>query len=139
MKRQLLEALVAVDTPTIINAIEVAQGSRDFERFSRSPVVATDIPAPPVAGRAVTARIRAAAPPVEPPDEIFARRDSYYRYLAQADEPAIVVIEDLDHPKCVGAWWGEVHAALHKALGLKGAVTNGLVRDLDCLASSPAQ
>ncbi|MCY4542096.1 MAG: RraA family protein [Rhodobacteraceae bacterium] len=134
MNGQLLAALVAVDTPTIVNAIEVAKGSRDFDRFTRSQVYPTDPAAPPIAGRAVTARIRAAAPPNESPEVTAARRDGYYRYLAQADQPAVLVIEDLDHPDCVGAWWGEVHAALHKALGLSGAVTNGLVRDLDCLA-----
>jgi regulator of RNase E activity RraA len=40
------------------------------------------------------------------------------------------VIEDLDHPACIGAFWGEINTTIHKAFGLSGALTNGVVRDL---------
>jgi len=45
----------------------------------------------------------------------------------------VVVIEDLDSPPGVGAFWGEVHSAVHAALGVAGVVTNGAVRDLEQL------
>ncbi len=136
MNEELLAAVRAVDTPTIINAIEVAQGSRDFDGFTRHPVHPTETCCQAFVGRALTARIRASAPPSEEVEVTNARRNRYYRYLEQAaeDEQSIIVIEDLDHPYCIGAWWGEINAAIHKALGLAGAITNGLVRDLDFLA-----
>ena len=43
------------------------------------------------------------------------------------------MIEDRDWPHCIGAFWGEVNVAVHKGLGLAGAITNGLMRDLGML------
>lgn len=59
------------------------------------------------------------------------RRIEYFRSMAAGPRPAIAVIEDTDHPNCVAAWWGEVHSAVHKGLGMAGALTNGVMRDLD--------
>ena len=39
----------------------------------------------------------------------------------------------MDYLSCIAGWWGEVHVAVHKGLGLKGAVTNGVMRDLDVI------
>jgi regulator of RNase E activity RraA len=41
-----------------------------------------------------------------------------------------VVVEDLDTPPGLGAFIGEVHANILRALGCIGLVTNGAVRDL---------
>jgi regulator of RNase E activity RraA len=124
----LLELLRGVDTPTVCNAIETVEGRRGFERFTRGTPLATE-PGRAIVGVAVTARIRAAAPPEEPAAAIRARRMDYYRAMATAPRPAVAVIEDEDLEP-VGAFWGEVNATLHKGLGLEGALTNGLVRDL---------
>ena len=48
--------------------------------------------------------------------------------------PAVVVLQDLDDRPGYGAFWGEVHSAVHKALGAEGCVTNGSFRDCDMLA-----
>jgi len=53
--------------------------------------------------------------------------------MATGTVPAVAVIEDVDFPDAIGAWWGEVNAALHKGLGMLGAVTNGVMRDLDAI------
>ena len=127
----LLARLAATDTPTVCNAIEVAHGRRGFDAFTRGTVVPAH--AVPFVGYARTATIAAAAPPDSPPDAIRARRLEYFRSMADGPRPAIAVIEDLDFPDCVGAWWGEVHTAVHKGLSLEGAVTNGVLRDLDNL------
>jgi regulator of RNase E activity RraA len=50
--------------------------------------------------------------------------------MAAGPRPAIAVVEDEDHPDCIAAWWGEVHSAVHKGLGMAGALTNGVMRDL---------
>ena len=44
------------------------------------------------------------------------------------------MIEDLDTPPGFGAWWGEVHTAVHRGLGGLGVVTNGSIRDLNACA-----
>ena len=57
----------------------------------------------------------------------------YFRSMAAGDGPTAAVIEDVDYPNCIAGWWGEVHVAVHKGLGLSGAVTNGVMRDLDVI------
>ena len=129
MDRTLLDLLRGVDTPTVCNAIEVAQGRRGFAGFTRGTVVAT-APSEAMVGYAVTAKLSALEPPREEPATIRARRMAYYKAMWDAPKPALAVIEDLDAPDCVGAFWGEVNTTLHKALGIAGALTNGVVRDL---------
>jgi regulator of RNase E activity RraA len=42
-----------------------------------------------------------------------------------------MVLQDLDLPAGVGAFFGEVQSTIHQRLGCVGVVTNGHVRDLD--------
>nr|WP_147127066.1 RraA family protein [Shimia ponticola] len=133
LPKDLLDLLRSVDTPTVCNAIEVAQGKRGFNRFTRGTMVHTEPGAPATVGFARTAKISGLAPPTEPQDVIRARRMDYFRAMAGGDGPTVAVIEDVDFPNCIAGWWGEVHVAVHKGLGLNGAVTNGVVRDLDVI------
>lgn len=129
----LLELLRQVDTPTVCNAIEVAQGKRGFNRFTRGTMEHSKPGDPATVGFARTAKISGIAPPNEPADEIRARRMNYFRSMAGGSGPTAAVVEDVDFPNCVAGWWGEVHVAVHKGLGLAGAVTNGVMRDLDVI------
>lgn len=129
MDQELLELLSHVDTPTVCNAIEVVQGKRGFDGFTRGTMVCTE-PGRAVVGFAVTAQIAALAPSIEPPDVIKARRLAYYNAMHDAPKPSVAVIEDLDHPNCIGAYWGEINTTIHKGFGMSGALTNGVVRDL---------
>lgn len=84
----------------------------------------------PIVGFARTAKIAGREPPNEALEDIRARRIAYFRSMAAGSRPAIAVVEDVDYPDCTGAWWGEVHSAVHKGLGMAGALTNGVMRDL---------
>lgn len=55
----------------------------------------------------------------------------YRRYLASIPGPKIVVVQDLDKPRLIGSFWGEVNANVHRALGCVGTITDGAIRDLD--------
>ena len=125
--------LKSVDTPTVCNAIEVAQGKRGFNGFTRGTMLASD-PAGVMVGYARTARIRALAPPTEAPDVIKARRMAYYKYMSEGARPAVCVVQDLDVPNAIGAYWGEVNTNIHKAFGLAGTLTDGVMRDLGDVA-----
>ncbi len=129
----LLTLLRKVDTPTVCNAIEVAQGKRGFSRFTRGTMQHSKPGDPAIVGFARTAKIAGVAPPTEAPDIIRARRMDYFRSMAGGEGPTAAVIEDLDYPNCIAGWWGEVHVAVHKGLGMAGAVTNGVMRDLDVI------
>ncbi|HBT70270.1 MAG TPA: acyl transferase [Agrobacterium sp.] len=130
MDDTLLALLRKVDTPTVCNAIEVAQGKRGFNAFTRGTVISSAPTATPTVGYARTAKIAAAVPSNEDPAIIKARRRDYYRHMAGGATPSIAVVEDLDFPHCVGAFWGEINATVHRGLGLSGVLTNGVMRDL---------
>jgi regulator of RNase E activity RraA len=129
----LLASLRAVDTPTICNALEHVMGGRTAAGFTRAPFVATLPESPPMVGVVRTATIRCSAPADEPKDITRARRLAYYASVADGPGPNVVVIEDEDPTPGLGAFWGEVNAAIHRGLGLAGAITNGSVRDLGAL------
>ncbi|MEO1115771.1 MAG: RraA family protein [Pseudomonadota bacterium] len=130
MNTELLNLLKSVDTPTVCNAIEVAEGRRGFNRFTRGTMLASDPAAGAMVGYARTARISALAPPTEAADVIKARRMDYYRHMSEGPRPALAVVEDIDFPNAIGAYWGEINTTVHKGLGLSGALTNGVMRDL---------
>lgn len=130
MTPSLLTLLRQVDTPTVCNAIEFAQGKRGFDGFTRGTMLCSAPTEAPVVGFARTAKIAAVHPPTEAPEVIRQRRMAYYEYMAAAPSPAVAVIEDLDFPECIGAYWGEINTTVHKGFGLSGALTNGVMRDL---------
>ena len=135
MDNALLELLRRVDTPTVCNAIEVVEGKRGFDRYTRGTVLCSDPDGGAMVGYARTAKIAAVAPPTEAADIIKERRMNYYRHMAAGPRPAVAVIEDLDGANAVGAFWGEINTTVHKGLGLSGALTNGVMRDLGDLPS----
>lgn len=55
----------------------------------------------------------------------------YRAYLASQPGPKIVMVQDLDRPRVIGSFWGEVNANVHRALGCVGAVVDGAIRDVD--------
>ncbi|MEY3004618.1 MAG: hypothetical protein RLZZ491_1794 [Pseudomonadota bacterium] len=130
MNEYLQSILRSVDTPTVCNAIEVAQGKRGFDSFTRGTMLCSDPEGGAIVGYARTARITAVNPPSEPAEVIRARRMDYYRHMAEGPRPAIAVVEDTDFPHAIGAFWGEINTTVHKGLGLSGALTNGVMRDL---------
>ena len=132
----LLKRLQAVDTPTICNAIEVAQNKRGFSNFTHQQMFWTEPDAPAMVGYALTAKIRGRTPPDDSPEVLKQRRMDYYRYVSDGTQPGIVVIEDTDNEQACGAFWGEINTIVHKGFGIEGVVTNGLVRDLGDIPSA---
>lgn len=125
-----LKLLSQWDTPTICNALEIAAPERRGHGFTVEPFSCLDPSLPPIAGFARTVKIRAASPDLSPSGKGMADRLPYYEYVASGDGPTIVVLEDVDPKPGIGAFWGEVHTAVHKALGALGAITNGSYRDI---------
>ena len=130
MNDALLNVLRSVDTPTVCNAIEAAQGKRGFNNFTKATMVASAPEEKSVVGYALTAKIAATSAPVESTESLKERRMAYYKYMAEGQRPSVAVIEDCDFPNCVGAFWGEINTTVHKGFGVSGVVTNGVVRDL---------
>lgn len=83
----------------------------------------------PMVGRAVTVLIEPsnAAHKAAKPDAWT----EYRKYLASVPGPKVVIVQDLDKPRCAGAFWGEVNSSVHKALGCVGTIIDGAIRDVD--------
>ena len=135
------EYLKNFDTPTIANALEIAVGKRWAEGFTRKTLIAANPKLKPIVGYARTAMIRSATP--FDPKTRREKSLAYYEHIAQAPQPTIAVIQDIDNAPGIGAFWGEVNTNIHWGLGCVGAVTNGSMRDLEmmqpqfqCLAAS---
>jgi regulator of RNase E activity RraA len=57
-------------------------------------------------------------------------RMDWWSYVASLPKPRILVVQDADAKPGLGAFVGEIHAAIGLALDCVGCVTNGAVRDL---------
>lgn len=125
-----LDVLKQWDTPTICNGLELVAPERRAVGFTVEPMVAIDRNAAPMVGLARVGTMRAK----EAPRSKVADRMDWYDYVAKADFPTVVVLQDIDDRPGYGAFWGEVHSTVHKALGALGCVTNGSFRDLDAWA-----
>ncbi len=60
----------------------------------------------------------------------------YREYIASVPGPKIVCVQDLDKPKVVGSFWGEVNANVHRSLDCVGAIVDGAIRDVDEMTSA---
>ena len=83
----------------------------------------------PMVGYAVTVVIEPSNP--KHPKENPNAWKEYRQYIASLPGPKIVVVQDLDKPRTVGSFWGEVNSSIHKSLGCIGTITDGAIRDLD--------
>jgi len=118
------------NTPTIYNGWEqITRGDAAADAFNLEETRDFMPQMGPMVGYAVTVVIepsQAAHPRANPTGWT-----EYRRHLAELPGPKIVVVQDLDRPRVIGAFWGEVNANLHRALGCVGTITDGAVRDLD--------
>ena len=85
----------------------------------------------PMVGYAVTVTIKPSEPAPDPDAWV-----KYRRYLASIPGPKIIVMQDLDKPRVIGSFWGEVSSTTHKSLGCVGAIVDGAIRDLDEMRSA---
>jgi regulator of RNase E activity RraA len=133
-----LEQFRRLSTCVVASAIEPFRVRLPNTGFADSSVRCMFEDRPPMVGFAVTARIRSAAPPMEGRGYYYERTD-WWNHIRTVPEPRIVVIEDVDNPPGLGAFIGEVNANILLALGCAGMVTNGAVRDLNAVDSTPFQ
>lgn len=124
-----LEALAAFDTCRIANAIEQFDVRLRNEGFSNPQVQCRFPEMSPTVGYAVTLRVRSSNPPMQ--GGFYAEQTDWWDHLGDHPVPHVLVIQDLDHQDSRGgAFVGEVHAAILRAMQCVGVVTNGAVRDL---------
>lgn len=124
---KLLDELRRISSPTVANAIETFNIRPRSAGFVSSEIVCRFPRLGVMLGYAVTALIRAEQPPL---DGHRAAEFAWWDHVAASPAPRVVVMQDIDEPRGQGAYWGEVQANIHRALGCVGVVTDGTVRDL---------
>ena len=124
---KLLDELRRISSPTIANAIETFNVRPRSAGFVASEITCRFPRLGPLVGYAVTALIRAEQAPSE---GHRTAEFGWWDHMAASPGPRVVVMHDIDEPRGQGAYWGEVQANIHKALGCLGTVTDGTVRDL---------
>lgn len=123
-----LEALRGIDTCTVSNAIETFGVRLRNTGFTDGSVRCLFEDLPPMVGYAATARLRSGTPPMQ--GGSYHDRTDWWQHVLQVPPPRVIVLEDVDKQPGLGAFLGDVHAAILRALGCVGYVTNGAVREL---------
>ena len=123
-----LDALRRFDTCMVANAVETFNVRLHNTGFTDASIRCMFEDAPPIVGYAVTARLRSGAPPIV--GGTFRDRADFWNSILQIPSPRILVLEDKDDPPGRGAFVGDMHAAILKALGCIGYLTNGAVREI---------
>lgn len=132
-----LEALRSIDTCAVSNAIDTFDVRLRNEGFTDSSIRCCFPLLRPMVGYTVTLKIRCSTVP--PAGRRYIDRTDWWPVVLTYPEPRVVVIEDIEDSPGAGAFLGEVHSQILRALGCVGAVTNGAVRDLPAVAGIPFQ
>ncbi|MCU6791629.1 RraA family protein [Paenibacillus sp. WQ 127069] len=122
------------NTPTIYNGWE-AITKHDITRGFNMEATRDFMPQMgPMVGYAVTVQFQPSNPdhPIQNPNAW----SEYRQYVAGIPGPKIVVVQDLDKPNVIGAFWGEVNSNIHRSLGCIGTITDGAIRDVDEMANA---
>ena len=136
------ESLRRLSTCAVANAIETFNIRLRNEGFASDSAVRCMFPElSPMLGYAVTGRIRSATAPLvsslPPPQRLsFADRTDWWDYVLSIPQPRVMVLQDIDPSPGMGAFVGDVHAAICQALGCVGYITNGAVRDIEAVRTT---
>ena len=123
------------NTPTIYNGWEqITAHDASQAGFNLEEVCDFMPQMGPMVGRAITVVFQPSNPahPREHPNAWSDYRD----YVGSVPGPKIVVVQDLDKPRVIGAFWGEVNSNIHRALGCVGTIVDGAIRDVDEMTSA---
>ncbi len=125
ISKETLAALQKIDSPSICNAIEGFNCRPKNQGFMMPEIQSVFRDLAPSVGYAVTGVVSA-----NQQEGRNVSREEWWDLIASVPEPRFIVLHDIDNPP-IGAYWGEVQANIHKALGAVAVATDGTVRDLD--------
>lgn len=126
----LVKKLLAVDSPTVSNAIETF-GVRSRREGYMGPAIQCRFPdLGRTVGYATTCTI-IEFDEAYPPDP--RERFKWLESIAQSPKPCVCVVQDKCHRKGWSSHWGEIVGTQVQMLGASAIITDGAVRDLEAL------
>ena len=126
--QEVVRALAQLDSCTVSNVIDALDVRLRNQGFCDGTIRCMLPALPPACGYAVTCSIRSANPPME--GQSYQDRTDWWDFIRKQPEPRIMVLQDIDEHPGTGAFIGEIHANILRALGCVACVTNGRVRSL---------
>lgn len=125
---EVLERLRRITSPTLCNAISSLKVRDDAVGFTGPEIRCIFPNLGTLVGYACTAvigaRVKGGSRGRVPMTELW-------EHVATIPEPRVLVVHDVDAPRPLGSFWGEVNSNIFRAQGAVGTVTDGGVRDLD--------
>lgn len=125
---RLLDQLRGHRTPIVYDAIERFEVRPKSEGYTDASIRCVLPALGSFVGYACTGKIVGELPAADT-ERVLSWRE-VWAHAGAARRPSIAVVQDLDQPPGCGCAWGDVSAAIFKALGCVAAVTNGSVRDI---------
>ena len=122
---QTIAALGNFDTPTVFNALVEKDGLPN-EQYTDQTIRCLLPELGSFVGYVMTAEVT-----TNDPDTPAIPWVEYYEMLEAAEGPLVALMRDVDSRPGRGASFGDGMAALHKRLGVVGAIVEGTVRDVD--------
>lgn len=130
MVRQLsteqIDALKAIDTPTICNAIETFQVRGRVEGFLGMDIRCLLPELGTMLGYAVTVTVDTTTPDVPRSGEAWL---TWMKAMEASPKPSVLVLKDIGPEPRKSAHFGEVMGTISKRLGVVGVVSDGGLRD----------
>jgi 4-hydroxy-4-methyl-2-oxoglutarate aldolase len=123
-----LEQLRTFDSATVCNAVEALGVRSPLEGYMGREITCFTPGLGTMVGYAVTATIDNSSPQRNPAAKGV---QAFYRALAAAPKPAVVVLQDVSARPSHSCHFGDVVSLVCKRLGAVGIVSNGAFRDLD--------
>jgi regulator of RNase E activity RraA len=127
LSKEQIEALKAIDTPTICNAIESFEVRGRVEGFTGCDIACLTPELPPMFGYALTVTVDSTTPGIPRDNEVW---KAWVRAMEAAPKPIVLVFQDVGPQPRKSAHMGEMMATIAQKLGGVGLVTDGGVRDL---------
>lgn len=127
VREDVLTALRSLDTCVVSNAIEAFEVRLRNTGFADASIRGKFEDLPSMVGYAATARLRGGDPAMS--GRVYHDRTDWWNSILKVPVPRVVVLEDIDKPPGVGAFLGDMHAAILRAPGCVGYVTDGAVRE----------
>ncbi len=125
---KLLEAILSFDTCTIADAIDSFGIRMRNEGFTRPGLNCLTGSNQRILGYAATFRVRSSQPPIV--GGKFHKHTDWWSAIGPLPHPTIAVFQSLDVESGNGSCVGNVLAAILKAFGCCGVITNGAIRDI---------
>lgn len=126
LSRDQLEALKAIDSPTISNAIEPFAVRDPTEGYASYELRCLFPDLLPAVGYAITCAADSISPDKSKPDQ----SEAFYKAIRAAPKPAIVVMKNVGSDRSRSCYAGDVMCTIFQTLGAVALVTDGGVRDL---------